>query len=397
MPDFSVPSWLIPPTQAQQAELNQRESVAVANQILQQQQLNQQAAQQKAIEAHRKIQEGIEQSQEARQQALFAKTASNELSRRIGMKMINDHMEIYMADHPDATPAEKAQATTEAVLKNADKVFPDGQGFAPFLQHTQDMLGKVGLNQALIDARESTVRKNDVVVEKMKTETWLGPGNAGAAKPTAASQNAKLFGDAQTAYDSAVESGDDAIIKSAKTHLDSVKAAMHVVAPEDEKLVFDKLPNGQGVAMRGKRTYFFHDPAQEARIKAAGKGLEDVNQRIRDLEASTRLKPEEKTKRLAPLLKQRDDLDAQLKPMEAVAAMPVPIESPSTTPSRSSLLNAAPTTPAPAPVAESIPPRPPGLTDEDLLRQAREAVKQKSKDPAWLKQRLKDWGVKGEL
>jgi hypothetical protein len=240
--------WLLtePPTVALARGAQVGEGIA--HQRLQQQQITLQAAQQaeqvardRAIEAHRKIQEGIEQSQEARQQALFAKTASNELSRRIGMKMINDDLEIYMADHPDATPTEKAQATTQAVLKNADKVFPDGQGLVPFVQHAQDSIGRFGVMEATIKAKNASAKANESLANKREAEAtnaWLGEGNT--TKIPADIQRADYLSAKQKAFDEATAAGDPKLISDTKRELDAAKAAMHANRVEDRA---DKIAN----------------------------------------------------------------------------------------------------------------------------------------------------------
>jgi hypothetical protein len=107
------------------------------------------------------------------------------------------------------------------------------------------------------------------------------------------------------------------------------RGGIHYVTPgQGGQVTFGVAPNGQRYVTTGKGIHLLHDIEHEAKVKVAVTGLNDVNQRIRDLESSTRLKPEERTKRLDPLLKQKSILESTLK-----AALPSSDPSPAITPS----------------------------------------------------------------
>ena len=149
----------------------------------------------------------------------------------------------------------------------------------------------------------------------------VATGGLASGKTPADLIKAKALEDAQTNYNNATallehastdeeKAAAEATVKSADLHLKSIRAAMHVLSPEDKQIQLQTI-NGQTYLFRGNSApHLVSDPVQKAKLAIAQKRLGDVEQQIGDIEASTRLKPEEQTKRLAPLLKQRDALKA---------------------------------------------------------------------------------------
>lgn len=94
------------------------------------------------------------------------------------------------------------------------------------------------------------------------------------------------------------------------------------------------------------------------------------------------------------LLKQRRRVTEQLEGFNRPSA--------GTVAPASAVAPATPATPqggipvSPAPATPAIPPRPPGVSDADILREAAEA-KAQGRDPLWLRRTLDSWGVKGEF
>jgi hypothetical protein len=298
--------WLItePPSVALARGLEAGQGIA--QQRLAQQRINLQAqenasqlqfqqARETALEGHRQVEEGLQQAQEARQKALFARTASNDLSRRIGMGIFTDDLETWHADHPDATPAQAAQAQTDFMLKHADKLFPDGQGFPQALHGAVQAVGTLGVQDAMNKAREASAglsQERTKALQLKETQDWLGDGTI--AKPTARAQDARDYeaakvalGEADSVRQKESTPKSEADYQKALTHFNSLERFAPQGGSESSRAakVSDQAfrATHQELLTKLRNLYAQSQFAGKAQKPELDKKIEEVDKQLKDL------------------------------------------------------------------------------------------------------------------
>lgn len=285
--------------------------------------------------------EGIAHQRLAQQQidlqAMTAqRLADQELSRQIGMKSASSDIEAYRRANPDASDEEVSKVSARALMKYGPQIFSgNSSGYLKMFDEEDKNRILDQAKQRLFQqqtAHEDTLRDKNRIIEELGKNKILSQGQIAAAKDATSNlgiQGKRVVQDATANLD-AVRA--DAIVQGADLSnitatpikapngdvvafgIPNGKGGIHYESPaKSGQIEFGVTPTGQHYVKTPNGIHLLHDLEQEAKVKLAVEGLKDTNQRIRDIEASTRLKPEEQAKRLAPLLKQKQGLEDSLK------------------------------------------------------------------------------------